>query len=65
MNDLDVIKAAYDKVGIHYVVRENGKNSYLFLCNEKTAIECATGDLDRLLRQKSFMEFGDGKVASY
>lgn len=65
MTHIDIIKEAYDKVGITYVVREDGEYKYLLLCNEKTAKEYLTTDLDTLLRQESFMEFENGKLASY
>lgn len=65
MSDLQVIREAYDKVGICYVVREKSVWSYLFLCNERNRQEYETSDIEGLCRRYSFMEFLHGAIASY
>lgn len=64
MNHLDIIKEAYDKCGISYVVRTNGTWSYVFLAgNNRKRLE--TEDINVLCRTESFMEFNRGEIASY
>jgi hypothetical protein len=65
MNDLETIMEAYYKVGITYVVRVRGDSVYLFLCRKELQVEYTLEDLDLLLRRRPFMEFQNGKLASY
>lgn len=67
---LEVIQEAYDAVGVNYVIRyekdeENTLMSFLFLTNEKKRSELEKEDLDYLCRNKNFIEFSDGTIASY
>jgi hypothetical protein len=72
--DIDIIKEAYDKVGIEYTIGsykdENGVEwSYLFYGDRiKEAVLAANGSdpaISRLTATEQFMEFQDGEIASY
>lgn len=69
MSHLDIIRDAYDRVGILYVVRtvprSGGKRSYLFLATEEEREELETGELACLLVSERWMEFEDGELASW
>lgn len=67
MSDLEKIKAAYDEVGIHYVVRmdEFADKSYLFLCAKMSKGTMERANLDILCRTHKYIEFESGKLASY
>ena len=68
MTDIEKIKKAYDEVGIHYVVREDGDSwYYLFLCPEKSKPTMERANLDILCRTHKYIEFEfkNGKLASY
>jgi hypothetical protein len=71
MSHLDIIKEAYDRCGIAYVVRVNpspltdGEWCYLFLSGPNKMDELKTADLDYLMRKWDFMEFNNGEIVSY
>lgn len=72
MNHLEIIKEAYDKCGINYVVRsykdeDESLYSYLFLVgdSEDSKQHLERQELDRLLAEENFMEFENGDIASY
>lgn len=65
MTPLEIIKEAYDKCGIFYVVRERDGYFYLFKCAEHTVEEYEKEELS-VLMYKGFIEFyKDGSIASY
>jgi hypothetical protein len=64
-SDLEIIREAYDKVGIGYVVRVRGEWSYLFPVGTYNKEEVTLGDLDHLLTYRKFMDFKDGTLSSY
>jgi len=67
MTDLDKLKACYSEIGIDFytrsITKEFGTYVYVFLGNlgdhEK---EYST---ERLIKRRNFIEFEDGKLASY
>lgn len=72
MTHLEIIKDAYNKCEIKFVIREeigydNNLYSYLFFTGDsedrKEYLEQAL--LERLLSQERFMEFDNGQIASY
>lgn len=74
MTHLEIIKEAYDKCGIKYIVRESRSDyddilySYLFLVgdiSQERREYFERNDLDRLLALEDFMEFENGKIASF
>lgn len=66
---LEIIKEAYDKAGIIYVVRTQFSGeadwSYLFLTGKSRKSEFENANLEFLLRTEKFMEFEAGEIASY
>ncbi len=65
MTHLDIIKEAYDKVGIVYVVKERGEYQYLFRTGEYKKQEFEDTSCDILIRQNDFIEFHNGSIVSY
>lgn len=63
MTDLEIIKEAFTKVGLFYVIKKTSENwIYLFLCkeSEKQELESMTiGDIKRYLAIKGFGEFDE------
>ncbi len=64
---LEIIKEAYDKVGINYLIREEDRYFYLVFYNgsEETKKEMEAMNEHEFIR-RGFMEFTpDGQIASY
>lgn len=66
MTDLKVIKIAYKKVGIDFQIRMRGAYTYLFLVDDyDNPDDIIEGDIDLLCRTRKYLEFKNGKLASY
>lgn len=63
MTDLEIIKEAFTKIGLFYVVKKTSENwIYLFICyeSEKQELESmTTEDIKRYLVIKGFWEFDE------
>lgn len=64
-DDLQIIKEAYDRVGIKYALRTYEEFTYLFICREQERQYYLIAGLPELLRLEQFMEFENGKLKSY
>ena len=65
MSPLEIIKDAYDRAGIGYVVREREGYFYLVRCDPGDKEEKMNENFHEFLRRE-FMEFDEkGEVASY
>lgn len=66
MTHLDIIKEAYDKVGILYVVEEWGKGwHYLIMCSDDDKKSHETMGWSLMGGGRKSIEFHDGKVSNY
>jgi hypothetical protein len=63
---LKIIMDAYDRAGVHYVVRQNERGvHYLVKCGHHKKEELKAIPFDQFIRDE-FMEFWqDGSIASY
>ena len=63
MTDLEIIKEAFTKIGLHYVIKKSSENwIYLFICKEHEKEELGQmtlGDIKRYTIISGFWEFDE------